>query len=64
MMNGECTEGIFNRGFFMQDGIPMPPFKQESERLALFNRLYQGTVVKKTLLELPDPVIVGGLLLR
>lgn len=60
MMNGDCTEGIFNKGFFMQEGIPMVPYQPEEARNALFKRLYHGTVLKKTLLELPDPVIVGS----
>lgn len=58
MMNGDCTEGIFNKGFFMQDGIPMPPYQHVQDRNNLFKRLYHGTVLKKKLLELPDPVIV------
>lgn len=59
MMNGECTEGIFNKSFFMQDGVPMPPYMLEDQRNELFKRLYHGTVLKRQILELPEATIVA-----
>lgn len=57
-MKGECTEGIFSKGFIMIDGVPLPPYVPEVEREAMFERLYQGNAVACSTNDLPDAIKV------